>query len=108
MLVGTIAGDTVRATRDGAITFAGRVGGAHFVVQQVAAEVRVTYGRLLSIADHVRTGVMVGGGTVLGTVAATTHLGVRVGSRYADPLWCWAGRPRLVESIPSTPGPGSR
>lgn len=87
----------VRATSGGRITFAGPVGGALWVVQEVAPGVRVTYGRLSSIADGVVTGVHLVAGRPLGTADERVYLGVRVGDTPRDPSRCWVRRPRLVE-----------
>lgn len=94
--VAATPGAPVRATRDGAVTFAGSVGGSLWVVQQVAPGVRVTYGRLASIGAGVAVGETVTVGTPLATAARLVHLGVRTGDRYSDPLPCWAGRVALV------------
>lgn len=96
IMVATSAGDMVRSTRKGAVTFAGAVGGVLWVVQEVAPDVRVSYGRLAGLAPGVRAGVTVPAGAAVGVAASRTHLGVRVGGRYRDPLRCWAGRARLV------------
>ncbi len=88
----------VRATRAGLVTFAGPVGGVLWVVQEVAPGVRVTYGRLASVAGGVATGVEVSAGRPLGTAAEQVYLGVRVGETPRDPSRCWVRRPRLVEA----------
>ena len=104
VLVRTVPGDTVRATHTGEVTFAGHVGGVLWVVQQVAPGVRVSYGRLAELADGVRVGAVIAAATPVARASSRTHLGVRRGSRYLDPLWCWAGRARLVP----LPGSGSQ
>lgn len=86
----------VRATTDGVVTFAGQVGRALWVVQEVAPGVRVTYGRLALVADGVTAGARLATGQVLGTAEKSVYLGVRVGETPRDPLRCWARRPRLV------------
>lgn len=86
----------VVATRSGRITFAGDVAGVLWVVQEVAPNVRVTYGRLSSIAPGVSEGVEIPRGATLGGSSGRVHLGVRRGERYTDPLPCWAKRVRLV------------
>ena len=97
ILVATVAGTTVHATRGGIITFAGAVGGVLWVVQQVAPDVRISYGRLAAIAPGVRAGGEVPTGAPVGVAAGRTHLGLRVGSVYRDPIGCWVGRARLVD-----------
>jgi len=86
----------VVATRRGRITFAGDVAGALWVVQEVAPGVRVTYGRLASIALGVAEGVELPKGATVGESSGRVHLGVRSGESYTDPLGCWARRARLV------------
>ena len=90
-------GAVVRATGAGRVSFAGPVGGALWVVQEVAPGVRVTYGRLATIADGLSTGADLEAGRPLGTAHERVYLGVRVGETPRDPLLCWARRPRLVE-----------
>ena len=94
--VATEPNAVVRTTRAGLVTFAGPVGGVLWVVQEVAPGVRVTYGRLASIAGGVAAGVAIAAGRPLGTAAEQVYLGVRVGETPWDPLRCWARRPRLV------------
>jgi murein DD-endopeptidase MepM/ murein hydrolase activator NlpD len=86
----------VLATATGEVTFAGHVGGALWVVQQVASGVRVTYGRLSAIAEGVETGVQVPAGGVLGEAEERVYLGIRVGEAPRNPLRCWARSARLV------------
>ena len=99
MLVETEPGAAVVATSSGPVTFAGQVGGALWVVQEVAPGVRVTYGRLAVVAAGATTGVRLRSGEGLGTSSGRVHLGVRVGSRYVDPAPCWRGTPRLVPTV---------
>ncbi|MGA0862651.1 MAG: peptidoglycan DD-metalloendopeptidase family protein [Ilumatobacteraceae bacterium] len=86
----------VLATATGEVTFAGQVGGALWVVQQVAPGVRVTYGRLSAIAERIETGVQVPAGGALGEAQERVYLGVRVGNVPRNPLGCWARRVRLA------------
>ena len=97
ILVATAAGAPVRATRAGAVIFAGAVGGVLWVVQRVSPEVRVNYGRLAAVAPGVQAGVTVPAGAAVGVAAGRTHLGLRVGGAYRDPIGCWTGRARLVD-----------
>ncbi len=78
-------GVSVRAVLPGDITFAGEVAGNTYVVQQVAPGVKVTYG-WLGLTEGLAQGDMVNQGQVLGMAGARTYLGVRVGSRYVEPL----------------------
>ena len=83
--IASSAGVSVRAVLPGVITFAGEVAGNIYVVQQVAPGVKVTYG-WLGLTEGLAQGDMVNQGQVLGTAGARTYLGVRVGSRYVEPL----------------------
>lgn len=94
--VSTRVGSAVRATRHGRITFAGQVGGALWVVQEVAPGVRVTYGRLAEITSGVETGTEATRGSPVGVAGPAVYLGVRVGETPRNPLRCWTRSPRLV------------
>ena len=89
-------GTAVRASADGVVTFAGKVGRAAHVTVAHADGVRTTYSFLASVA--VRAGQSVAAGQVLGTAGATLHFGARIGEAYVDPgvLLGEAGRVRLV------------
>lgn len=96
-IVVQVAGSSpVLATAGGEVTFAGQVGGALWVVQQVAPGIRVTYGRLAAIAEGIETGVRVSVGATLGAARDRVYLGLRVGEAPRNPLRCWARAARLV------------
>lgn len=96
LTVATRPGSMVRATLAGEITFAGQVGGVLWVVQQVAPGVRVTYGRLETVAGGIVIGTRIARGTPVGVADTSIYLGVRVGETPADPTRCWTRRIRLV------------
>jgi murein DD-endopeptidase MepM/ murein hydrolase activator NlpD len=78
-------GQPVRAVLPGVITFVGQVAGKTYVVEQVAPGVKVTYG-WLDLTAGLAEGDAVMQGQVVGTAGDRTYLGVRVGSRYVEPL----------------------
>ncbi|MDO8107339.1 M23 family metallopeptidase [Isoptericola sp. b441] len=87
-------GDTIRSPADGVVTYAGAVAGRGVVT------VRHTDGLRSSVEPvepSVRVGDVVGAGAVLGTLQSRpghrgVHWGVRVGTRYLDPLDLLPGR----------------
>ena len=93
--VKTEAGQTVVATANGVVEFAGSVGGRLYVVQRVSPTVRVTYGWLSSISAI--EGVTIVAGEAVGVAADTTYLSVRLGEIHVEPLRALGlGRARLV------------
>ena len=90
------SGSAVRATATGPFTFAGQVGGVLWAVQQVAPGVRVTYGRLASLADGLDEGRTLVAGDMVGTAGDQVYLGLRLGETPRDPLRCWVRTLRLV------------
>ena len=83
--IGTTAGQPVRAVLPGVITFVGEVAGNTYVVELIAPGVKVTYG-WLGLATDLSQGDSVVQGQILGEAGDQTYLGVRVGSRYVEPL----------------------
>ena len=76
---------TVSAGAPGRVVFAGAVGGRNYVVLRHANDprVRITYGRLATIA--VQRGDDVAVGATLGQSSGVLYVGVRVGQTYVDP-----------------------
>lgn len=79
------ASPTVSAGAPGLVVFAGVVGGRKYVVLRHSHDprVRITYGRLASIA--VQRGDEVQVGATLGQSTGMLYVGVRVGQTYVDP-----------------------
>ncbi|MFZ9191938.1 MAG: peptidoglycan DD-metalloendopeptidase family protein [Ilumatobacteraceae bacterium] len=79
------ASPTVSAGAPGQVVFAGAVGGRNYVVLRHANDprVRITYGRLATIAVQLGDEVQVG--ATLGQASGVLYLGVRVGRIYVDP-----------------------
>ena len=101
----TAPGTGVRSVAAGRVTFSGVVAGRQYVVVDVGAGRRVTYGGL--VERVVRTGDVVVQGQVVGVSGDSLHLGVRVADRYVDPgpiIGRVEGRVRLV---PSNGRPGA-
>ncbi len=93
----TSPGNTVRATTNGIVEFAGSVGGTLYVVQRISPSVRVTYGGLATLATA--DGAQLAAGDVVGESAETSYLSVRVGDSHVEPLRALGlGRSRLVPS----------
>lgn len=83
--IASTAGQPVRATLPGVITFVGEVAGNTYVVELVAPGVKVTYG-WLGLTEVLSPGDSVELGQTLGVAGDRTYLGVRVGSQYVEPL----------------------
>lgn len=93
----TVTGQPVRASVDGVVTFAGQVARRRFVVERLDSGVLLTYGWLEDIATHVRVGVVLARGEVIGTSGRRFYFGARERGRYIDPLALLGlTRPRLV------------
>jgi murein DD-endopeptidase MepM/ murein hydrolase activator NlpD len=102
----TALGSPVRAVATGVVTFSGVVAGVRYVVVDVGAGRRVTYGRL--DASPLRGGdrVLVGGR--IGSTGRGLFFGLRVHGEYRDPaplLGVLVGRPRLVPTDGSAARP---
>ncbi|NBO32849.1 MAG: M23 family metallopeptidase [Actinobacteria bacterium] len=80
-----VASSTVSAGAPGQVVFAGAVGGRNYVVVRHADDprVRITYGRLASLA--VQQGDEVQVGATLGHTMGELYVGVRVGQTYVNP-----------------------
>lgn len=76
-------GTPVRATADGTVVFAGRVGATRHVTVLHADGLRTSYSFLTAV--HVRRGDRAARGDVLGTAGTGFHLGARDGEHYLDP-----------------------
>jgi murein DD-endopeptidase MepM/ murein hydrolase activator NlpD len=102
-----VGGTTVvRAVAPGVVTFSSLVAGTRYVVVDIGAGRRVTYGRLSSAT--VRRGDRVLARAPIGTVSATLFFGLRVHGAYTDPspfLGELVGRPRLIPADGSSPRP---
>jgi len=98
----------VRAVASGVVTFSGVVAGTRYIVVDIGAGRRLTYGRLASAS--VRRGDRVVTRSPIGTVVGTLFFGLRVHGSYADPtpfLGVLVGRPRLIptDGSPRRPAP---
>ncbi len=82
--IGTVPGTAVASAADGAVTFAGPVGGDLFVVVSHSDGVRTTYGFLATIS--VSAGTVVHLGDTVGTARSSVHWGARHGDSYFDPM----------------------
>lgn len=83
--IASSVGQPVRAVLPGSITFLGEVAGNTYVVELIAADVKVTYG-WLQLTGDIAEGDVVEQGHVVGIARGRTYLGVRVGPRYIEPL----------------------
>ena len=100
------AGTTVRAVATGVVTYSGAVAGTRYVVIDIGAGRRVTYGRLSS--TRVRRGDRVVARTPVGTASGTLFFGLRIHGVYTDPapfFGVLVGRPRLIPSDGGRPRP---
>jgi septal ring factor EnvC (AmiA/AmiB activator) len=88
----TDTGSTVVAAASGVVTFAGQVGGVHYVVVRTPVGVLVTHGLLGSLT--VGQGQIVRHGAAIGSSSARLYVGVRVGDKYVDPRRCSVAGPR--------------
>ena len=106
----TQPGSSFWAAADGAVSFAGPVGGRLHVTVSHPDGLRVSYSGVQAIA--VSRGQRVQQGQALGTTGDRLHVGVRRGETYLDPAQIFGdrrsqaaqptlGRPRLVPSSPS-------
>lgn len=87
----------VRSVDAGRVTFGGVVAGTGYVVVDIGAGWRLTYGGLRNVA--VDRGARVGPDDVLGRTNGRLHFGLRVSGEYRDPARYFGravGRPRLV------------
>jgi murein DD-endopeptidase MepM/ murein hydrolase activator NlpD len=89
------------------VVFAGVVGGRNYVVLRHANDprVRITYGRLATIA--VQHGDEVAVGATLGQSSGVLYVGVRVGQTYVDPHSSGSGAtPRFRTTLGARRGSG--
>ena len=94
-------GEQVRASADGEVVFAGRIGLDHHVVVLHPDGIRTSYSFLASVA--VARGDPVVRGDVVGEAGdgGSVHFGARAGDRYVDPaLLLGGGEPPEVRLIP--------
>ena len=91
----TVPGTRVGAAADGAVVFAGMVGGSLHVVVRHADEIRTSYSFLRAVLVH--RGDQVVRGEPVGTTGDRFHFGTRIGDVYIDPalLFGDAGPPRV-------------
>jgi hypothetical protein len=101
----TRAGDPVRASADGSVTFAGQVGGTLHVTIRHADGIRTSYSFLDRVA--VVLGQQLRQGDLVGTAGEVLHFGARRGDAYIDPASLLGGRPGAVELIPFEVAPGA-
>lgn len=85
----------VRSPTTGVVTFEGSAFGVLYVVVSPRAGVKVTVGRLMSLAPRVE-GQWVEAGEVLGIAGSSTYLGVRIGDQPADPMALMARRGAIL------------
>ena len=83
--IATATGQPVLAALPGVIAFVGEVAGNTYVVELIAPGVKVTYG-WMDLTEDLSQGDAVVQGQILGVAGDQTYLGVRVGSRYVEPL----------------------
>lgn len=96
----TAPAETVRASADGTVVFAGRIGSASHVVVLHADGIRTSYSFLAEVA--VRRGARVAQGDAVGTAAgATVHFGARAGDEYVDPTVLLGAGPPRVHLVPA-------
>jgi murein DD-endopeptidase MepM/ murein hydrolase activator NlpD len=102
-----VPGTPVLAAADGAVVFAGMVGGSLHVVVEHPDGVRTSYAFLRTVL--VRRGDRVARGRPLGTAGPTFHFGARVGDDYIDPARLFgeagAARVHLVPDPDEPPPP---
>ena len=91
-------GEDVRASADGQVAFAGRIGSTVHVVVLHADGVRTSYSFLQSAA--VQRGDRVRQGDVIGSAAGELHFGARIGPEYVDPTDLFAGQGPAVRLVP--------
>ena len=97
----TAPGTEVRAAADGAVVFAGQVGGTLHVVVLHGDGIRTSYSFLSSI--RVRRGDTVHQGQVLGTTSGQPfHFGARAGDAYVDPEVLFTTGPPRVHLVPDS------
>jgi murein DD-endopeptidase MepM/ murein hydrolase activator NlpD len=99
-------GAPVRSVATGVVTYSGVVVRTRYVVVDIGAGRRITYGGLASA--RVRRGDRVVARTIIGTAVGTLFFGLRVHGAYTDPspfLGRLVGRPRLVPSDGSAARP---
>ncbi len=101
----TEPGDTVRASADGTVVFAGPVAGTLHVTLLHADGVRTSY----SFLDRVDVvlGQRVRLGDQVGAAGEMLHFGARTGGAYFDPAALFAGGTVEVELLPFEVPPGS-
>ncbi|CAN0466069.1 unnamed protein product [Phaeothamnion confervicola] len=98
IVLAAVDDEPVQAVAAGTVTFAGKVAGTAYVVVEHADAVRITYGRLVTVA--VRVGQTVSAGTTIGSASDELYVGLR--DRDGEPLdptpllGHWRARPRLV------------
>lgn len=95
---GPTAGEVVRASAPGVVTFAGTVAGTLFVTVAHDAELRTTVGFLES-ADVV-AGDVVTQGQPLGTAGASLHFSARRNGAYIDPALLFGRYEIRVRLVP--------
>ncbi len=94
----TTPGEQVRASAEGEVTFAGRIGPSSHVVVLHPDGLRTSYSFLSTVG--VDRGARLAAGDVVGTAGPVLHFGVRAGERYIDPAVLLAGGAVEVHLIP--------
>jgi murein DD-endopeptidase MepM/ murein hydrolase activator NlpD len=90
--IGAPAGTLIRAPADGTVSFAGKVGGNLFLTIGHGGGVSSTYSWVSVLLVHKNDAVVAGqpvahsGSGHPGDLDPSLHLGVKIGSAYADPL----------------------
>jgi len=102
----TVPGTRVGAAADGAVVFAGMVGGSLHVVVRHADGIRTSYSFLRTVLVH--RGDQVVRGEPVGTAGDRFHFGARIGDVYVDPVLLFGdtGPPR-VHLVPDRDAAGA-
>jgi murein DD-endopeptidase MepM/ murein hydrolase activator NlpD len=98
----TVPGTPARAIGAGTVTFAGPVAGRGVVTVEHPDGLRSSLTGLVEV--RVTAGDRVDRGQVLGTTAATLHLGVRRGDDYVDPAALFGAGPPVHAVLVPVPG----
>lgn len=95
----TFAGQVVRATAGGTVSFAGQVGGDLFVTVQHDARLRTTVGYVTQVL--VGAGDVVRAGEPIAVAGESLHFTARLDGRYIDPTTLFGTLRVVVRLVPS-------
>ena len=102
----TVPGTRVGAAADGAVVFAGMVGGSLHVVVRHADGIRTSYSFLRTVLVH--RGDRVVRGEPVGTAGDRFHFGARIGDVYIDPALLLGDKgPPRVHLVPDRDAAGA-